>query len=103
MNVQQVMDVIRDIDSRNIDDLMLAKATLQTLDRGYQEAGINPAEWVVDGINALTREITNKNRAELQRQLKVKMARRGDLATAREKREVLDIDIKALEEKLSDA
>lgn len=101
MNVQQVKDVVRDIDSRNIDDLMLAKATLQTLDRGYQEAEIVPSEWIVDGINALTREITNKNRAELQRQLKVRKARRSDLATAAEKRKSEDVAIADLEAKLN--
>jgi len=101
MNVSQVKDVVRDIDSRSIDDLILAKATLQLIDDGYQDYGFDADEWVIDGISSLSREITNRHRAQLEKRLKVAKVRRQDLATVSEKRKSLDSEITNLEKALN--
>lgn len=82
-----------------IEDLILAKGNLTVLDAGFQELGIETPEWVTDKLNLVSAEIINRNRAELQRRLKAAKARRAALATVDEKRNALDAEIAALEQK----
>ena len=100
MTPQQVKRIIQDSEANGVEELILAKSTLVTLDTGYQTEGIDSPEWVTDGLGTLSREITSRNRAELERQLKASLSRREALATVDEKRATLDEKIKALEEKL---
>jgi hypothetical protein len=87
-------------DEVQIEDLILAKSALATLDGGYQELGLDTPEWVSDKLTVVSQEIVNRNRAELQRRLKGAEARRAGLATAEEKRGRLDAEIAALKQKL---
>jgi hypothetical protein len=98
MNVQQLQRLL--VDDVTLDDLVLAKGLLTVLDQGYQESGVETPEWVIDKLNVVAKEITNKNRVELQRKLRAAQARRATLATPEEKRNVLDSEIKVLQEKL---
>jgi len=70
MNVTQIKAIVRDLESNGLDDLILAKVTLQGLFSGYDQASLEIPEWVVDGINLLDREIGTKSRADLMRKLK---------------------------------
>lgn len=89
------------IDNISTEDLILAVAALRTLDAGYQEASADPPEWVVDQLSAITHEINQRNKLDLQKQLKTAEARRAALATADEKRQRLDEKIAALRQKLA--
>lgn len=88
-------------DSVSIDNLILAKAALTNLAAGYQELGVETPEWVVDKFNQVSRELVERNRAELERRLRSAKARRAGLATAEEKRKGLDDEIAQLEAKLT--
>ena len=87
------------VDGISVEDLILAKAALTTLDAGFQELGIETPEWITDKLNLVSAEIISRNRAELQRRLKAAKARRAGLATVDEKRRALDDEIAALEQK----
>lgn len=87
-------------DTISIDNLILAKAALTTLAAGYQELGVEAPEWVVDKFTLVSRELVERNRAELERQLKRAMAQRAGLATPDEKRKSLDEQITNLKAKL---
>jgi len=100
MNVIQIKDVIRDIDSRDINDLMLAKASLHQLDGEWQSLGVETEEWILDGISSLSREINRQNHDKLQKQLRTAKIRRDELKTASEKRKDLDDLISSLEKKI---
>lgn len=84
----------------SVDELLLAKSQLQTIDAGYQEFKLPTPEWVIDKLTAVTGEITNRIRAELQRRLRAAQARRSSLRTAEEKRNSLDQEITELENML---
>lgn len=98
--LNQIKSIIGDLDRNNIDTLIMAKVSLQGLYGGYDDSGVEVPEWIVDGINALVREINGRNRAALEATLKKMLASREALATVTEKRKMLDEDIKALESKL---
>ena len=101
MLTSQIKKVLSEIETNKVDDLIIAKVALRNLDAGYQDAGIETPEWVIDGINDLEREITNRNRAQLTKDLKKAKARRYALASADEKRKTLDSQIAELEKKLA--
>lgn len=98
MNARQLQNLLTD--DVALEDLILAKVDLRNLDAGCQEAGVETPEWVVDKLSLVTSEITNRNRVELQRQLKTAKARRSALATMDEKRKAMDATIAGLEAKL---
>lgn len=84
----------------SVEELFLAKGQLKTIDTGYQDLSLQTPEWVIDKLNEVDREITNRVRFELQRRLKAAKARRAGLKTADEKRRDLDTEINALEGQL---
>ena len=86
MFVQQIKDVIRDIDSRKLEDLVLAKEILGLMAKGFEAGLTDIPEWIIDGINLLSREATNRSRAELERELKKEEARIEALATREDRR-----------------
>lgn len=100
MNIQQIKDVIRDVDSRKIDDLILAKESLAMLMRGYDDGLLEIPDWVVDGMTALTREITAKSQAELELELRREEAELESLSTREERRQKKSERIAALKKKL---
>lgn len=101
MIVQQIKDVIRDIDSRNIDDLLITKGTLLALNVGYEDSLLDTPEWVIDGINSLSREITSRSRAELERELRREEASLEALSTREERRTKKRERVEALRKKLN--
>ena len=100
MNATQIKRVIETLEAGSIEDLILCKAGLQDLDKGYQEVGVETPDWIIDGINTVSKEITDRNRAELGKRLKTAKARREALSSIDEKRKKLDDEIAALEGKL---
>lgn len=98
MNAKQLQSFL--VDEIQVEDLVLARAQLTALDVGYQDLGIETPEWVTDKLAQVNREVVNRNRDELERRLKAAEARRAGLATAEEKRQSLDAEIKGLKEKL---
>lgn len=98
MNAKQLQGFL--VDDICMEDLILAKSALRSLDNGVQEAGIETPEWVTDKMALVTAEITNRNRVELQKRLKAVKARRSALATMDEKRSRLESEISDLEKKL---
>jgi len=101
MLVGQIKKILSDIETNGVDDLIMTKVNLQALDKGYQESGVESPEWIIDGINSLTREITDRNRSQLIGDLKRAKARREAASTLDEKRKKLDSEIEALEKKLA--
>ncbi len=97
-----MLRIVIDLDHENaeLENLYLAKAVLKSIDQGYQEDGIETPEHIMDKMTAITGEITNRNRAEIQKKLKMAKARRSSLATPDEKRIRLDAEIASLESKL---
>lgn len=89
-----------DTDESSVEDMMLAKSQLATVDAGYQELGLPTPEWVIDKLSAVTSGITAKVRAELTRRLRAAKARREGLRTSEEKRKGLESEIEMLEDKL---
>jgi len=87
-------------DVASVEDLLLIKQQLKVIDDGFQELGLETPEWVSEKQLIITTEITSRVRAELLRQLKTRKARRSALATADEKRSILDTQITELEKKL---
>ena len=98
--INQIKSIVGDLERNNIDTLILAKVNLQSLYNGYDEAGVEVPEWIVDGINTLNREVTSRNRAALEATLKKMTAQREALASVTEKRNTLDKEIKSLQNKL---
>jgi hypothetical protein len=99
MNAKQLQAFL--VDDVSIEDLILAKSDLASLDAGYQELGIPSPEWVTDKLGIVSAEIVSRNRAELSRRLKVAKARRTALASVNEKRASVDAEIAALEQQLA--
>jgi hypothetical protein len=97
----QIKNVIASVSDTNIENLLIAKGTLGVLENQYFDAGLETPEWVIDGINAIKREVTARSRAELELRLKKTLAQREALATVSERRSKLDAEIKALNEKLN--
>ena len=85
MNAKELKSFLTD--QIELDDLVLAKDALITLDRGYQELGVDTPEWITDKLAAVSNEIVSRNRAELQRQLRAAKARRAALSTREEHRQ----------------
>lgn len=95
------IDLEINVDGASLDELILMKAILKMVDQGYAEEGVETPERVLDKLNTVSTEITVRNKAELQRQLKEAKIRRGALATLSEQRSALDQKIANLEKKLA--
>ena len=92
-----------DTDLQNVgkvEELILAKAQLKTIDEGYQELQLPTPDWVTDKLMETSQEISMRVKAELQRKLREMKARRSALRTADEKRKDLDTGIEELEKLL---
>lgn len=87
-------------DVETVEELLLAKDQLKTIDDGYQELGLETPEWVSEKQLGVAQEITLRVKSELLRRLKTSRARRAALATADEKRVKLDTEIADLEKRL---
>jgi len=95
------IDVSLDVeDVEVVEDLFIVQRDLNTMDAGFQGLGLETPEWISEKQLAVGAEITSRVRAELQRKLKTYEARRSNLATAEEKRGVLDSQIADLKKKL---
>lgn len=90
-----------DTDSADVTDLYLTRAVLKMIDGEYQADSMETPETIVDKLNAVNAEITNRNRAELQRRLKAARARREGFRTREERATKLDEEISDLEKKLN--
>jgi len=87
-------------ESLNVEELILAKSQLKTIDDAFQEMKLDTPEWVVDKLSEVGLEINVRVRSELQRRLKTAKARRSALRTADERRKELDAEIAELESKV---
>ncbi len=83
-----------------VEELMLAKSQLQTIDAGYQELGIETPEWVSNLLLSADHEITMRVKGELMKRLRAAKARKSALLSRDEKRAALDAEIAELESKL---
>jgi hypothetical protein len=80
-----------------IGDLILAQNSLKVLDQGYQGMNVETPEWITDKTILVSDEIQKRLRSERAKKLKTLKARRAQLATPDEKRNLLDQEIAALE------
>uniref|UniRef100_A0A6M3Y5V9 Uncharacterized protein n=2 Tax=viral metagenome TaxID=1070528 RepID=A0A6M3Y5V9_9ZZZZ len=83
-----------------MEDLILAKAGLGTIANSCQEEGMDTPEWVVDKLTLVSAEITNRNRADLQKRLRMLRAQEMADATPSERRRKRAQEIAELEKKL---
>jgi hypothetical protein len=83
-----------------VEELILAKSQLQTIDAGYQELGIETPEWVSNLLLSADHEITMRAKGELMKRLRAAKARKSALLSRDEKRAALDAEIAELESKL---
>lgn len=88
------------IDTTEIEDLMVIKNQLAVIDNEYQNLTLDTPEWVTDKLGEVSREINSRVTAELTLKLKQAKSRRAAFKTNVEKRDDLDAEIKALESKL---
>lgn len=83
-----------------VEELILAKAQLVTVDQGYQEMHLETPEWIIDKLNEVDSEIKSRVKSELIKRLRTAKARRAALKTADEKRRDLDAEIAELEKQV---
>jgi hypothetical protein len=98
MGIRIVVEM--NVETASVEDLYLARGILRMIDSGFTEDGIEPPEAIIDQLSNVNSEITNRNRAELNRRLKAAKARRSTLLTREEKSKMLDDEIAQLEQKL---
>lgn len=89
-----------DVETLEIPELYLQRGFLQSIDKGYQDDGLDTPDYIIDRLNAVNFEITNRNRAELERQLKAAEARLQGLKSREEKATELKDTVAKLKEKL---
>ena len=95
-----IVEINTDVEEISIEELILAKAQLKTIDDGYQDMKLDSPDWVIDKLSEVDREITMRVRSELMARLKRVKGQRAALRTADEKRTALDAEASALEEML---
>ena len=83
-----------------LEELILGKAQLETLNTGYIDLKVDPPDWVLLQIQAVNSELLKRTREELQRRLRTAMARRASLKTREERRKSVDEEISELEARL---
>lgn len=101
--MSRILVIIQNMDVEQVatvEELIVGKAQLETVDSGYQSLGIETPEWVIDKLGETDREINSRVRGELQRRLRAAKARRAALRTREEQRSGLDSEIAELEKKL---
>lgn len=101
--MSRILVIIQNMDVEQVatvEELIVGKAQLETVDGGYQALGIETPEWVIDKLGETDREINSRVRGELQRRLRAAKARRAALRTREEQRSGLDSEIAELEKKL---
>jgi len=98
MALRIVIDI--DTEAADINDLYLARGVLRMIDQGYQEEQIESPEYIVDKLNLISTEIRSRNKAELQKRLKLAKNRMETLQTRDERKSKLEAEIAKLEEKL---
>lgn|SRR5574343_412782 len=99
MRAKQLQNILTD--NLTVEDLILAKSDLSIIDSGFQTMNMESPEWVTNKLSDVSGEITNRVRADLQKQLRAAKARREALATPDEKRKALEARIEALEKQLN--
>lgn len=90
-----------DIEPLEIEELILAKAQLKTIDDEYQSMKLDPPEWVLERLHDVSHEISQRVQSQLKARLRNAKARREALRTNVEKRKDLDAEIKELEGQLA--
>ena len=98
MNARQLQAFL--IDENMMEDLILAKAALSVIANGCQEEGMEIPEWVVDKLTMVSSEITNRNRADLQKRLRMLKAQAMADLTPGDRRRKREQAIAELEKKL---
>jgi len=83
-----------------MEELFLVHEQLRVIQAGWTEIGLDAPEWVRDKLLQVETEIKLRVKAELQRKLRNAKNRREALRTADEKRNILDAEIAALENRL---
>lgn len=89
-----------DIETLAIEELMIARSQLKTIDSDYQEMNLTTPEWTIDRLQEVSNEITLRVKSELQRQLRTELARRSALRTRDERRGDSDKKIERLRKQL---
>lgn len=84
----------------DLTDLILTRAVLRQIDQGFQEEEIETPEIITDKLSEISAEITNRNRADLMKRLRLAKQRRESFSSREEKAKKLDEDIAKLEGKL---
>lgn len=85
------------VDGLEVDEAVALYAFGKTLGQTYAEFGLEPPEWVGEQLEVLRREIKDRQRDALIKDLKDTKARREGLRTVDEKRAELDAKIARLE------
>lgn len=85
------------VDGLGVDEAVSLYAFGKTLGQTYSEFGLEAPEWVGEQLEVLSREIKDRQRDALIRDLKNAKAQREGLATVDEKRAKLDARIARLE------
>jgi hypothetical protein len=83
-----------------VEELFLFQDQLHVIQAGWQGIGLDAPEWIQDKLVQVETEIKLRVKAELQRKLRNAKNRREALRTADEKRNILDAEIAALENRL---
>jgi ABC-type phosphate transport system auxiliary subunit len=100
MGTRITININVDVDTADMDELILNQAMLRLVNQGYEEAGIETPEYILDRLAAISREITERNRAELQKRLRTLKLKREGLKTREEKAKDMEAEIAELESKL---
>jgi len=84
----------------SVEELILAREQLRTIDNGFQDLKLNTPEWVLNKLSEIDTEINVRVKGALQQRLRMAEARRSALRTRDEKRAELDAEIKDIKERL---
>ena len=89
------------IEALQVEELILAKSQLATIDAGYQELNLETPEWVSSRLLEVDHEINMRVKGELMRRLRAAKARRSSLLSRDDKKAAVEAEIAALEAKLA--
>ncbi len=98
MALRIVIDL--DVEGADIVELYLTRGVLKMIDQEYQADGIDTPENIVDKLSSVTHEIMNRNKADIQRRLRLAKSRLDSLATRDERKSKLAEEIAKLETQL---
>jgi len=90
-----------DPEEASMEDLFMVRNQLGVIDAGYQDTKLPTPEWVIDKLTDIDREVTNRARAELTRQLKAALARDAALKPKGELRKDIQTEIAELQKRLA--